>query len=335
MIYCKKCGRPNEDHYRFCLGCGARLEHQKPSASLRTSPEIPAERQESKASPDLDRSISLAALSRATHSDNDLSARDASAAKEHRPCPQCGHLVEAGNLFCGQCGTSMPVESGHTAMHTPVTALAELVLIQPDGSPGLRVPLQEGGQTLGRNDAPFSNDPFISPIHASFEVHQDGGVKVEDLGSLNGVYLRLTKPTTLTHGDLFRVGLELLRYEEQSALPALAEEPADGVRVLGSPTKPFWGRLARVAAPNITSHAYLLDQTQINIGRDVGDILFNHDAFVSGQHASLKHTPDGCVLKDLGSSNGTFIKLSGPQHLEHGDTLLLGQQLVMLQVHAN
>ena len=25
MIICKRCGKENQDHYKFCLGCGAEL----------------------------------------------------------------------------------------------------------------------------------------------------------------------------------------------------------------------------------------------------------------------------------------------------------------------
>jgi hypothetical protein len=39
----------------------------------------------------------------------------------------------------------------------------------------------------------------------------------------------------------------------------------------------------------------------------------------------------GCVLTDVGSSNGTFLRVRGTRTLVSGDLLLMGQQLFRLQ----
>ena len=32
MTVCNRCGKENQDHYKFCLGCGAELTAPKPAA---------------------------------------------------------------------------------------------------------------------------------------------------------------------------------------------------------------------------------------------------------------------------------------------------------------
>ncbi len=45
----------------------------------------------------------------------------------------------------------------------------------------------------------------------------------------------------------------------------------------------------------------------ITIGRNPDNVVQLDDIQVSRRHAKVERTPDGCVLKDLGSGNGTFI----------------------------
>jgi pSer/pThr/pTyr-binding forkhead associated (FHA) protein len=44
-------------------------------------------------------------------------------------------------------------------------------------------------------------------------------------------------------------------------------------------------------------------------------------------------SPDGqCTLTDLGSKNGTFVRISDEAVLNHGDYVFLGQQLLRVEV---
>ena len=301
MINCKKCGRPNEDHYRFCLGCGARLDHQKP-ASADTAEDEPA------------RSASLASLSRPSQPEKLII------------CLKCGSAITTGNAFCGKCGAP----AGDPPREETPSARAELVLIQTDGTEGHRIPLIDGETVIGRDHEHFTDDPYISPKHARFVVEGDGAVTVHDLESLNGVFVRLRQKQTLVDGDTLRVGLELLRYRAPDTLPSIAEPDEDDTQPQGSPTPPGWGRLERVATPEVCSHAWMLSRDAVVIGRDVGDIIFKNDGFVSGRHARLSPFEDTCQLEDLNSSNGTYVRLTAPRPIKHGDMLLIGQQIVLV-----
>ena len=80
------------------------------------------------------------------------------------------------------------------------------------------------------------------------------------------------------------------------------------------------------------TRAFLLSEDEVNIGREVGAILFRDDGFVSGKHARLAKTGDRITLRDLGSSNGTYVRIREDFPLQDGDLVLMGQQLFRMVV---
>lgn len=314
MITCSKCGRQNEDHFRFCLGCGASLEEQRAAQPRAAAPAAPAE------------------PVWPTH------------------CPTCSAPVTHGQRFCGTCGskvdaiapatsspqvayspeiTSPPVAAAAPPIAAPLgNSIGQLVMIMPDGSSGEAVPLVGGDNVIGRSraDAPvLSRDPYLSPQHARFII-APGAARVIDLNSHNGVYFRLRERAELRDGDMLRVGHEVLRFTALAgAEPAIAA-PADGTVVSGSPLGGAWGRLERISAPNEASFTFLLRGTEQILGRERGDILFRDDGYVSGRHARIFTEGGRYFVEDLQSSNGTFLRIRGERTITNGDLLLLGQQ---------
>ena len=61
-------------------------------------------------------------------------------------------------------------------------------------------------------------------------------------------------------------------------------------------------------------------------------VLFPEDGYVSGLHCRLAFQKNTLYLTDLGSSNGTFVRLSAETELQNGDTLLMGQQLFRVTI---
>jgi pSer/pThr/pTyr-binding forkhead associated (FHA) protein len=71
----------------------------------------------------------------------------------------------------------------------------------------------------------------------------------------------------------------------------------------------------------------------ISIGREGNDVNFLDDPFISGRHAQIAMSGDGqTTLTDLGSKNGTFVRISDEVALDHGDHVFLGQQLLRVEV---
>jgi hypothetical protein len=67
------------------------------------------------------------------------------------------------------------------------------------------------------------------------------------------------------------------------------------------------------------------------VGREAGEITFPGDRYVSGRHARLDVGEAAVTLTDLGSSNGTFVRTTGPTDLAPGDQVLLGMQLLRIE----
>jgi signal transduction histidine kinase len=74
-----------------------------------------------------------------------------------------------------------------------------------------------------------------------------------------------------------------------------------------------------------------LDDTTVTIGRGTTNSVQLHDTEVSREHAELARRGDKLVIRDLGSSNGTFV--NGRQIRDHelasGDQVQLGRSLLL------
>lgn len=257
-------------------------------------------------------------------------------------CPQCQHQNPKGNRFCAGCGYNLgalqqiaqsvvpaavasaaaPAAVGSSAVR-PMT----LVALRADGSEAGRYQMPDASiVTVGRDTGSiFAGDSYLSPRHAVI-TRRGAEVLVKDAGSLNGIYLKLRpqEPWPMEFGDVFRIGQEIIRFEELVVQPV----SADGVRRFGSPAKGYVGRLALVIGRDTTGNAFPIPERGIHCGRERGDVLFSEDGYVSGLHCRIAKGPDGKIaLVDVGSSNGTFIRLKTEQTLVPGSVLLMGQQL--------
>lgn len=70
----------------------------------------------------------------------------------------------------------------------------------------------------------------------------------------------------------------------------------------------------------------------LEIGRSSGDLLFPDDPFVSGLHARIRKVRGQLTLEDLGSTNGTFIRVRKEMELRPGDTVRVGSQIFRFMV---
>lgn len=73
---------------------------------------------------------------------------------------------------------------------------------------------------------------------------------------------------------------------------------------------------------------YLLEKSEITVGRDPGNDFVVEFSAVSKYHAKFFKVGENYHIEDLGSSNGTFVngeKITGSYLLSHGDLIGLGQ----------
>lgn len=254
-------------------------------------------------------------------------------------CPQCGHANQPGHVFCGSCGfrlggaaakpAAAPAPSTDGAASAGASVIA-LTALRADGSEAGTFQLPGATVTVGRETGGiFAGDSYLSPRHATFRSGGPGRASVKDEGSLNGVYKKLTRdlPVEIRPNDVFRIGQEIIRFEP------LARDGAspDGVERLGAPSKGYVGRIALVIGRDETGNAFPIPESGVHLGRERGDILFPEDGYVSGLHCRLSWDGSRLFLTDLGSSNGTFVRVAETD-LRSGDVLLMGQQLFRVTV---
>ena len=209
------------------------------------------------------------------------------------------------------------------------------VLVNRDGSDGQRYAL--GGEyiTLGRagSDIAFDEDRFLGRPHARIERGGDGVVKIQALDTLNGVFRKTDVPVELVDGTTILIGREVLRYErvepEESKAHPLVRH---GVALFGSPPRDPWGRFVALVPSGGYRDVRHLAGDEIVLGREDGDIVFRDDAFLSRRHAAVTWDGKRAQISDLGSSNGTFVRIAGPTVLKHGDHVRMGDQLLRIEL---
>jgi pSer/pThr/pTyr-binding forkhead associated (FHA) protein len=74
------------------------------------------------------------------------------------------------------------------------------------------------------------------------------------------------------------------------------------------------------------------DQASVVIGRTAECDVILYEAGVSRKHARIGVEGPGFFIEDLGSSNGTFLRLGAPSFVDNGDQFLIGRQLVRVEL---
>jgi pSer/pThr/pTyr-binding forkhead associated (FHA) protein/ribosomal protein L40E len=343
---CATCATKNPLDARFCRECGALLgaggEQPQSSDPQSPNPYTPA--------PYASHLLDVEAPPPPPQADlKDRRNVRPSQAQVHgetsKRCQRCsGHSAPTA-LFCQFCGASFensPPPAARKAADPPSPRAlempkAELVVIAQDGSPGRRYPVSGGDILIGSSEqAPVSlrRDPYVCPEHARI-VYRNGGFFVEDIAPQNGVYVRIGGAVPLKSGDLLLLGLAVLCFdimdESERHLSAAVK---GGVRLFGTPPSPRYARLALQSVEGAPRDVYYLSRAETVLGREVGDIVFTDDPFMSRRHAAIRRDPNNnqFTLRDLGSSNGTFIAIRGRHAISHGDHIRVGQHLFRLDV---
>ncbi|RPJ56878.1 MAG: FHA domain-containing protein [Acidobacteria bacterium] len=215
----------------------------------------------------------------------------------------------------------------------------KLILSHP-GKPDQEFVLRDGTLILGR--AQISDivipDTRISRSHASLECSQ-GSCLLKDLGSVNGTWVNGHRVTEvrLKHGDSLAVGDSMLRFEvmqedpsPELSMTAIAPD-FDGGEDQESGSLPIEVTNTReprlvIHTPNGTSEVALKDGL-VQLGRDPRNEVVLNTAESSRRHAVIERRNDSFFIRDLGSTNGTWVRGQRvtEQVLEDGDTIRVGR----------
>jgi thioredoxin reductase/pSer/pThr/pTyr-binding forkhead associated (FHA) protein len=168
---------------------------------------------------------------------------------------------------------------------------------------------KNGLTTIGRKDCDlnFPDDLLLSGRHASI-THGPEGYFLRDDGSTNGVFLKLkeAQPLEVAHGHLVRLGKQMLLFETENGSSAFIHIDQSG--------KPV--------------NRYELAAKTIVLGRQAPDVnLDPEDLTLSRRHLSITLKERRVWIKDLGSANGSYLKVKNVAPLAAGDQFRAGQQI--------
>ena len=211
-----------------------------------------------------------------------------------------------------------------------------LVIVHKDGGEGESFPLRDQ-MDVGREagECIFADDRYMASRHARL-TRKDGTLFIRDLGSPNGVFVRLRKEeqngVLLEDQDLILLGQQVLRFEVvKDAEAGFGAASEQGTLVFGTPATPRYARLSQRTTEGVSCDVFHVRKPETVLGRESGDVVFPDDPFMSRRHAAVRVSEGSAKtfrLTDLGSSNGTFVRIRGEIPLKSGDEFRVGQQLL-------
>jgi hypothetical protein len=300
VITCSRCGKENQKHYKFCLGCGAKLE----------APAAPAEPARSAGAPAvLDATAPVPVL------------RGGGAGSSPAGPGVYGLGGGSPGLSPGGYGSGLGAGGGLSASGGAAGGL----------SGGLGGGLAGGhaapGAGLGSGSLPSAQGPV--PGQAMDGLAQSGTVGDRDMIPCPNC----GKPVVATYAFCGSCGQRM----KGGAAAGGQAQPAARTMHLGSSSPATRaaprGHLTLIRPDGTEGGVHPLQDGENLIGRGQGS-LFDADPYLSPRHAEFAFTDDGLVVRDLRSLNGVFIKILQEEKLDSGDVFRIGQELLRFDVIA-
>jgi hypothetical protein len=199
-------------------------------------------------------------------------------------------------------------------------------------------PIHANGKKVGRSkeNADIQGLGSMAVRHMKFRYERGNVLVVEDLGSLNGVYLRTTSPVELTEGQRFRVGNQVIEFRHAGTFePAAPLTSEDGEEFCSRDLMPL-AYLDLIRPDGRPGLRFPITRETTVIGREgpSPQIALTGDNSVSATHAQVRLHGGSFVLEDLRSRNGTFVRVEGSCVVKTGDILLAGRVLFRVVDHA-
>lgn len=199
---------------------------------------------------------------------------------------------------------------------------------------GQRFKLPVGACNVGRARGAilFSDDIFLSPLHATFLV-RDSALFIKDESSASGVFVTISGTEIIAPMAFFSAGQRLFRFNGRL-----------------EPQPPLPGRPVSYGAPLPTGHAvYGVEEILVGgrggravvtaaplltIGQARCDLSYPQDEGLAARHCELSLSPQGAQLRDLSGGLGTYVRLPpmAERPLRPGDRVRLGQHLLQVEL---
>jgi pSer/pThr/pTyr-binding forkhead associated (FHA) protein len=220
----------------------------------------------------------------------------------------------------------------------------KLIVINPNG-PEQEFNLAKTSVSLGRantNDI-ILDDTRVSRSHALLEYGKQG-ITLVDLGSVNGTRLNgvHVKRATLKPGDTISLGNQQLKYQVEDPSEDIGLTKIDSQTQLEQAMKQEYLPVVinETRTPSLvvftgekTWRVDLNDLDQAIIGRDESCAVYIDLPNVSRRHAEVQQVNGSFILKDLGSTNGTWLSSEKVEHylLQDGDIFRIGPAQIIFK----
>jgi len=247
-------------------------------------------------------------------------------------CGRCDRYSALGTPSCGACGASLrlgeAVDAGSEGpLPSPASVEATAGILKPTA------PLFAGDQLKPRRPVslPAAMASTVRAHGAGSAVSSpgalenwigrpDGPVEEHMEQAKNYVCKSCSTPVPLGHKFCGRCGAAV----PPEILHALTQ-------YFGQLQEPGKAKLILIRGEGIEGLSYQLNAEQHTVGRN-GQLVLPDDPFVSPRHANLFYRGGKLVVRDEGSLNGVFWRVSRSVDVSVGDHFLVGEQLFRIDV---
>lgn len=310
MITCSRCGKDNQDHYKFCLGCGAKLEAASAGGGEKASEALglartavpPPQANVVIGMPEPEARSASGSLGGAGARSGEVVTPPPVRPSVGTPAAPAGHggaVNGAGNAAAGALGR-------------PVGAAAPRPSDRP--LPGMvSAPSTAPATTPTGAVAPTGMPMTPAPSKDAINCPKCGKTVAANFAFCGSCGQRL-KPAA-------------------GAAPAAAAAPRTMFTGAGATKAAARGHLTLIRPDGTEGGMHPLHEGENLIGRGQG-ALFDADPYLSPRHAEFMLTDDGLMVRDLRSLNGVFVKISQEEALDSGDIFRIGQELLRFDLIA-
>ena len=222
---------------------------------------------------------------------------------------------------------SVPLKSPYTMISQAGIGSAKLQQLNRDSAVVSENPIGRDGLTVGGAEAEAKSDAKSQRVEARFSL-EDGQAIVEDIGNKGRIFIRLIATYTLEEGDIIAMGTRLFRFICKPDLVEAATTLGKTLSDVGKLVKEWPAEFVGINPDGSDRHeTYPLQHEEITFGRTNGTFTFNQDPVMSRSHARVYRRGENFFLEDLGSRNGTFVRVRGKAPLPFGASVLVAGQV--------
>jgi pSer/pThr/pTyr-binding forkhead associated (FHA) protein len=189
------------------------------------------------------------------------------------------------------------------------------------GSKGIKIGSGEGNDRVPALQSMAARHLRLTP--------EGSRLMVQDLGSLSGVFRRLTKPHPLSNRTQFRIGHYLIEFRLTEPLPEAVPCHRQGER-LSCVDLVVPAVLVFVRPSGEDGTTFPLTKTETLLGQEREDGTSHVDIHLpadmtSGRHARVVRKAGRYFLENLSETIGTFVRIPEVEQIHLGEEILAGQ----------